>query len=162
MFLGFGASALAQHSVTLAWDPSTSGNIADYKIYYGQASHTYTGQVHLGNVTQGTVTGLTAGVTYYFAVTAVDTTGVESDYSGEASYTVPLVLAKLQLRLSPTRQVILDATGPAGQRYDLLCAPRLGSWTNLATLTLGTNGAAQFIDSAAAGQPSRLYRLREK
>jgi hypothetical protein len=162
MSLGLGASALAQHNVTLAWDPSTSGNIVSYNIYWGQACRTYASRLQLGNVTQGTVTGLTAGATYYFAVTAVDTSGVESDFSGEAAYTVPLALAKLQLRVSPTKQLIVSATGPAGQSYDLLCAQKLGAWTNLTTITLGTNGAAQYTDSAVGSRPSRYYRLREK
>ena len=33
---------------------------------------------------------LASGATYFFAVTAYDTNGLESDYSSEVSYTVPL------------------------------------------------------------------------
>jgi fibronectin type 3 domain-containing protein len=38
-----------------------------------------------GNSTTYPITGLTKGVTYYFAVTAVDATGNESAFSNEGS-----------------------------------------------------------------------------
>jgi fibronectin type 3 domain-containing protein len=83
-------SAQGQSGVTLAWDPSPGGAIAGYRIYDGVASRTYTNVIAAGNGTTNTVTGLAGGVTYFFAVTAVDTNGLESDYSSEVSYTVPL------------------------------------------------------------------------
>jgi hypothetical protein len=85
-----GSSAQAQSRVTLAWDPSPGGAIAGYRLYDGVASRTYTNIINAGNVTTQAVGGLTAGVTYFFAVTAYDTNGLESDYSTELSYTVPL------------------------------------------------------------------------
>jgi hypothetical protein len=79
--------------VTLAWDPNP-GNaidaIAGYRLYEGVANRTYTIVIDVGNVTTNTVTGLAGGVTYFFAVTAYDTNGLESDFSSEISYTVPL------------------------------------------------------------------------
>lgn len=81
--------ASAASSVTLAWDPSASAGVAGYNIYYGAASHTYTNMVAAGNATNVTVSGLVSGATYYFAATAYDSFGVESDYSSETNYTVP-------------------------------------------------------------------------
>ena len=83
-------SAQGQSRVTLAWDPSPGGAIAGYRLYDGVASRTYTNLINAGNVTTQAVSGLTVGVTYFFAVTAYDTNGLESDYSSEVSYTVPL------------------------------------------------------------------------
>jgi hypothetical protein len=83
-----GAQTLA--SVTLAWNPSVDPRIAGYYLYQGTASHNYTQQIDEGNVTQATVTGLTPGLTYYFAVSAYDTIGLESMLSPEISYTPPL------------------------------------------------------------------------
>jgi fibronectin type 3 domain-containing protein len=74
-------------SVTLAWDPSVSGGIAGYRVYEGTNSHAYTTTVSAGAVTQTALSGLTTGVTYYFAVTAYDANGLESDFSSEVSYT---------------------------------------------------------------------------
>ena len=83
-----GAQTLA--GVTLAWNPSVDPGIAGYYLYQGTASHNYTQQINEGNVTQATTTGLTPGLTYYFAVSAYDTIGLESVLSTEVSYTPPL------------------------------------------------------------------------
>lgn len=77
-------------SVTLAWDPSPSGGIAAYRIYYGVASRTYTNTLSFGTALTGSVSNLVDGKTYYFAATAVSTNGLESDFSTEVSYSVPL------------------------------------------------------------------------
>ncbi len=80
---------LPQHclgaSFTLAWDPNQEPDLAGYKLYYGTSSRSYSQNVNVGNLTLYTLAGLQAGVTYYFAVTAYDTEGNESDYSNEVS-----------------------------------------------------------------------------
>ena len=86
----FTASAQGQSSVTLAWDPSPGSAIAGYRLYEGGASRTYTNVIAAGNMTNATVSGLASGGTYFFAATAYDTSGLESDFSSEVSYTVPL------------------------------------------------------------------------
>src|SRR5438874_1541181 len=73
----------APNSVTLAWNRSPGTNIVGYKVYYGVASRTYTAVVSAGNSTNATVSGLTSGATYFFAVTSYDPSGLESDYSSE-------------------------------------------------------------------------------
>jgi len=83
------ASARAQSGVTLAWDPGPSSGLAGYHLYEGGASRTYTNVMAVGNVTTQTVSSLTIGATYFFAVTAYDLNGMESDFSTEISYTVP-------------------------------------------------------------------------
>jgi hypothetical protein len=70
--------------VSLAWDPSISPNIAGYKVYVGNASRTYGSPITIGNQTTYTVMGLGPN-TYYFAVTAFDVAGNESDFSNEVS-----------------------------------------------------------------------------
>src|SRR6185503_1851054 len=69
---------------TLAWNANTETNIAGYKLYYGVASRTYTNVTTLGNVTTASVANLVEGRNYYFAITAYDSLGLESDYSTEA------------------------------------------------------------------------------
>jgi hypothetical protein len=77
-------------SVTLAWNSNSETNLAGYRLYYGQASRSYSGIVPVGkHETSATVTNLEAGLTYYFAVTAYTGDGLESDYSDEVRYTVP-------------------------------------------------------------------------
>lgn len=88
--LALAVSARGQSSVTLAWDASPDSSIAGYRLYEGAASRTYTNVIDVGNATTVIVSNLVAGDTYYFAVTAYDTNALESDYSGEVIYTVPL------------------------------------------------------------------------
>jgi len=73
--------------VSLAWDPSISPNIYGYKVYVGSGSRNYGTPITIGNQTEHTVTGLAAG-TYYFAVTAFDGDGNESDFSNEVFQTI--------------------------------------------------------------------------
>jgi hypothetical protein len=71
-------------SVTLAWDPGVPAiDIAGYDIYYGVASRRYANVVDVGLATTGAVSNLVAGTTYYFAVTSLSSSGLESDYSSE-------------------------------------------------------------------------------
>ena len=73
-------------SVTLAWDPSPGTNvISHYNIYYGSDSGNYTSVVNAGSALTCTISNLIGATTYYFAATAVDTAGLESDYSSEVS-----------------------------------------------------------------------------
>ena len=70
--------------VTLAWDPNTEGDIAGYNVYYGRASGRY---ARVETVTAPHVTITVRGSqTVYFAVTAFNTSGVESDLSQEVHY----------------------------------------------------------------------------
>jgi Fibronectin type III domain/Immunoglobulin domain len=88
-------------SVTLAWSPSTNTDIANYEIYYGSASQTYTNTVSVGNVTNATISGLAAGQTYYFAAKAVTSSGLQSDFSNEANYTTTNAPAPPVIQVAP-------------------------------------------------------------
>ncbi len=79
--LACSASALAA-DVTLAWDANTEADLAGYKIYYGTAPGVYGTPVTTGLQTTFTLTDLTPG-TYYFAVTAYNSAGLESGFSNE-------------------------------------------------------------------------------
>jgi hypothetical protein len=72
------------NDITLAWDPSTSAEVAGYWLYWGTISGQYTNVITAGKVTTYTVSGLTAG-TYYFAVVAYGSAGETSAYSNEIS-----------------------------------------------------------------------------
>lgn len=85
----FSPRAFAANAV-LAWNPSPSTNVVAYKVYYGGISGIFTNSVQVGAVTNATVTGLAAGVTYYFSATAVNGQGAESDFSNETSHMIPI------------------------------------------------------------------------
>jgi hypothetical protein len=74
--------------VTLAWDANTESDLAGYKVHYGTASGSYTTIVDVHKVTTSSIGTLTAGQTYYFAVTAYNASGNESGYSNQVSYSI--------------------------------------------------------------------------
>ena len=101
------SAVLAVGAVTLAWDPSASTNtIASYNLYYGVASATYTNTVSAGTNTTLSISNLVEGATYYFAATAVDTDGLESDYSTEVSALIPVKLTNQP----PTLNTLVNLT----------------------------------------------------
>ena len=83
-------SAFATGSVTLAWNASTDPSVVGYNVYYGGASGAYTNEICAGNATNATISGLVQGTTYYFAATTYTSSGMESLFSSEVSYLVPL------------------------------------------------------------------------
>jgi hypothetical protein len=72
--------------IRLAWDPNNEPDLAGYKVYYGTASRTYGPPIDVANVTTCTLTGLDPRYTYYFAVTAYDTSNRESSFSDEVRW----------------------------------------------------------------------------
>ncbi len=76
--------------IQVTWNANTEEDLAGYRLYVGQASGQYGAPVDVGNVT-GHVMEITPeyGATYYFALTAYDTSGNESGYSDEATCFVP-------------------------------------------------------------------------
>jgi hypothetical protein len=58
-------------------------------LNWGPASGDYTQSTDVGNSTTTTVTGLSSGSTYYFAVTAYNAAGTQSSPSNEVSFTAP-------------------------------------------------------------------------
>jgi hypothetical protein len=70
----------------LTWNGSQPG-VSGFKVYYGTSPKSYSSSVDVGMVSTYTVS-LPAG-TYYFAVTAYDAVGSESDFSNEATKLIP-------------------------------------------------------------------------
>ncbi|MEW6570533.1 MAG: fibronectin type III domain-containing protein [Nitrospirota bacterium] len=82
--------ALFAGTVTLSWSPPTSNengtrlsDLAGYKVYYGTTSGKYSRSIDVGNVTSYTVYNLADSATYFFAATAYDRSGNESEFSNE-------------------------------------------------------------------------------
>ena len=84
LLLALASSASAQ-TVTLAWDASPSASIAGYRIYYGTNSRAYGFVTNAGLVQTQRVTLPHPG-RWFFAATAYDTIGLESDFSDEVQW----------------------------------------------------------------------------
>jgi hypothetical protein len=97
---GSGGNALAMTTVTLrsaalSWtaptqnvDGSALTNLAGYKVYWGTSSRTYSSSASVSGAGTTTFTTDLAPGTWYFAVSALDSTGAESAKTNEVSKTV--------------------------------------------------------------------------
>jgi len=86
LILAFSVPAFAA-DVTLSWDPNSESDLAGYRLYYGTASGVYGMPITLGIQTTFTITNLPPG-TYFFALTAFNTSGLESGFSNEVTTTI--------------------------------------------------------------------------
>jgi hypothetical protein len=88
-FTGSGIAA-PQHSVTLSWNASTS-TVTGYNVYRG--SQTGGPYVAVNSSPDPTTSYLdnsvAGGQTYYYVVTAVDSSGTESVYSNQVQAVIP-------------------------------------------------------------------------
>jgi hypothetical protein len=82
-------SAPQSGTVELTWLPNTESDLAGYRVHIGTTSGSYHLPIDVGNTTTHKMTGLSPGQTYYFSVTAYNTSGYESGYSNEASKSIP-------------------------------------------------------------------------
>lgn len=87
LFLSIAIQAQDTRTVTLTWDANSEPDLSHYIVYWGTSSRQYTSNSgNIGLVTvysKEIIPPADAKTTYYFAVTAVDTSGLESDYSNE-------------------------------------------------------------------------------
>jgi hypothetical protein len=81
-----------QHIVDLNWNGSTSTNISGYNVYRGMTSAGPYAKINAGLVasTLYTDSSVVSGQTYYYTVTAVDSSGAESGYSSQTQAVVPI------------------------------------------------------------------------
>jgi VCBS repeat-containing protein len=81
------AATVPLQTVTLGWNAVPETDIQGYKVYVGTQSLQYTSSYLTGIQLTYSVAGLTSGQTYYFAVSAIGSTGLESAYSTELAVT---------------------------------------------------------------------------
>ena len=73
--------------VSIAWSAPAWTNFLVYNVYYGVTSGSYTNKTMVNTNLTCTISNLTRGSTYYFAITDTDTNGFESDFSNEVNFT---------------------------------------------------------------------------
>jgi hypothetical protein len=146
--LAFGLGTLSATNApncTLAWDLSPGPAIAGYNLYTGPRTRQYTTNYPAGLATTITVPVLPWQRTY-LAVTAVDISGLESDYSNEVIWTNRLP-AKTNLQLT------VNFPGP-----QILVAQDLaGPWTDLKTLDFGLWTLDSGLRWVMTNPPAPLY-----
>jgi hypothetical protein len=137
--------------VKLSWTASTSSTVTGYNLYYGTSSGNYSYYVKAGNVTSYTLTGLSEGATYYFAVAGYNGSGNQSGYSNEVGYTVPAACA---CTISPASVSVAGsgATGRVTVTAQSGCtwtASSAASWMTITSSASGTGSGTVSYSVAA-------------
>jgi predicted phage tail protein len=82
--------APTQHSVDLSWGASSSSSVQGYNVYRaGVSGGPYAAVVSANSATTFVDGSVLSGQTYYYVVTAVDTSGMESAYSNQVQAVIP-------------------------------------------------------------------------
>ncbi len=84
--VGFGSATLSWTPPTEITDGSVLTDLSGYKIYYGNESGNYQMSLQIDNpgIARYVVENLTPN-TYFFVLTAINSRGIESEFSNEAS-----------------------------------------------------------------------------
>lgn len=159
LYLIAGQQLALAGGVVLAWDPSSEPSIAGYRLYYGGAAGHYDASVDVGEATSYTVDGLSPG-TYYFAVTAYDSSGLESSYSNEVSTTIsalpPVISGIAASGITATEATISWMTDvPSDSQVDYGTSTGYGTSTTLNPALVTAH--SQTLNDLA---PNNLYHCR--
>jgi len=136
-------------SVMLDWDPSTDADLAGYRVYYQANSSTLpfegTGAVEgsapvdVANTLTATVGGLDPANSYFFAVTAYNSAGLESAYSN---------VIEIPESLSPTITISSPANNSSVQGTVTVSAAASDN-KGITSVEFYRNGVLEVTDSAA-------------
>ncbi|HEU6449358.1 MAG TPA: fibronectin type III domain-containing protein [Verrucomicrobiae bacterium] len=152
------AAVRGGQNITLKWKGIVEPDLAGYKLYYGPASGTYTNYFSTGKATNVVLSGLTAGLTYYFAATAYTTNGIESVPSNEIAVTVPGVLFMDGGAAGGNPSSVRFPVIP-GNAYTLQASTDLKSWTTVWSTSSATTQWIYFTDTNSLSIKARFYRL---
>jgi hypothetical protein len=149
--------AESPNAVTVSWQKNTQdtnviGNVIGYLVYYGEAPRVYPSIVDVKNTNQFTVQRLKSKTPYYFAVTAYDDLGLESDLSAEVSYLTPVYIPKMRLLGS-----VVKFSSPPGDVWLLEQTWDFKTWSGIQTGS-ETNGEVSF--SVGNSEPRRFFRAK--
>ena len=119
--------------ITLAWDANTEPNLAGYMVYYDTdgSGAPYDGDdavegespIDVGDLTEFTLSGLSDGQVYFFAVTAYNDENLESGYSNEVD--------AMAINLSPGSNLISLYRQPEDTDIESVLNSILGKYTSV-------------------------------
>ena len=162
--LSLAALCSSAHALNLAWNPNPETNITGYQLSYGTSPGVRSTVIEVGAKTTAAVTGLKQGSTYYFAVTATNSAGLQGAPSAEISYQVPanqIPVAAAKSVSTPedsSVSVILSAADADGTAltYSVVAGPSKGKLSGTAPNLMYApnadyNGADSFTFKANDG-----------
>jgi hypothetical protein len=165
LVLALCAPAARAIEVTLAWDTNPEPDLAHYKVYVGTQSLQYGVVLDAGLQTQKAISSLEPGRTYYFAVSATLSNGVESELSAEVTYTVPIdgtnawsVPPRLTFSASPSIPMLSFVVSQGSECF-VQASEDLRSWQTVYITPPGPSGTIHWSDENAPNFPKRFYRV---
>lgn len=150
---------LNSYRVQVSWIPSPAPEIAGYHVQYGTSPGNYSNSILVGDVASTTISGLSAGVTYYFVVSAYDADGMESERSSEVSFVPGTPFT--QLEIQPGGPANISVKGMIGHVYEIQATQDFITWNVVGMVTLGASGSANFIDPTPMIHSACFYRTRD-
>jgi hypothetical protein len=142
-------------SYQLAWNSNPEPDIIGYKLHVGTASRAYTRSYSIASP-NAIISDLPDAPVYYFAVTAVNSAGLESGYSSEVSTLNPNTPALTTTLSATSLQISVNAPQGTVVRFD--ASTNLYDWQFLANRTANSQGVAVLNQSRSAMLPARFYR----
>jgi len=154
----------ADLSTSLAWSANAETNIVGYRIHYGTASGQYSSSVQVGKVTGYTVSALARATTYYFAVSAINAAGLESQLSAEISGTTssaepPVEVYQDFTLTSDDRFFTLSFVNTPGKIFRVEASTDLKTWTALSTSFTDSTGYFSYSERRTASRLIRFFRV---
>jgi hypothetical protein len=140
----------------LAWAKNPEPNIDYYRLHIGTTSGQYTTHVRV-NSTNCITPALPIGPVFYFSVTAVNTAGLESDYSAEissAAAVAPQITAGLA-----GKNLQLSIQALPGQTCTIETSQNLRDWLLLTNRVADLQGRVQW-SPASSSSPLAFFRAR--
>ncbi len=172
----FAAGSAKADTVNLGWNAVAESGIQGYRVHVGTEQNQFTQSYDAGTGTTFAVSGLETGKAYYFAVSTIGSTGLESELSDEITVTLeaPLpiippiapqetsIAAAPALSGTPGNMVISMTTATAGT-YVLERSTDLANWEVVSETQLAAPGLLEFQDIADPATtpipPKMFYRI---
>ena len=162
----------AGNTLTLSWDANPETNLQDYRVYAGTQSGNYNQTYDAATATSFLIEQLEAGQTYYFAVMAIGSTGLESPLSAELVVTIatPPLPTGSQLTMGASGKLDLQWTFPtsamgSSPEFRIQASADLENWTEVATVLAESSlGGADQLEHFSWTVPTtvderKFYRL---
>ena len=142
--IGLARTVQSATSVTLSWNPATDNvSVAGYGVYRGGTL------VWSGSGTSYTVTGLSCGSSYSFAVDAYDAAGNRSAQSAPVSASTSACPQPTPRRRLRRRRL---------RRLRLRLGRRICGWTRMVVAAAGALSGAAYSDAAACASFNAAYQ----
>ena len=150
-------------TLSLAWNPSTSSDVVDYRLYYSTIPNGWSidDSYRVGNKTNFSVTNLTAGTKYYFAVTAINAVGLESDFSASTAGVGPASSRpSVTGVLTGTGTLEVVVQGLPASTYLVEQSEDLRQWSTVVNAASDSQGRLSV--RSEMDRPRRFFRVRQQ